>query len=255
MSRVIVAALGLFILLSCVPPKKEELRFEYNYIPNKTYTYSLNIDGEGIFSYFLVSFSGKVKLTSDVILIVSETERGKLYTMRIEKIDLKSSLGLEQEVNRLLSQTNFIVSFYMTSKGRKDVLGDSYLSILLDVLIPRLPELDTTNEMSYREFDLSFGDTTVRNEVSNVSVITPVSGKTFSLDSFSSILLLELQNRDIVVGDIKMKGQSRIDDFILMENITEIDSKTTIPIYTGSATRVIGFKGKIRLIFRLKESS
>lgn len=255
MDRLVVILLGLFVLSSCIPPKKEEFRFEYNYSQGKVYTYSLTVDGDGIFTYFLLSFSGKVKLTTDVILSVSETERAKLYTMRFEKVDVKSSLGFEQEINKLLSQTNFIVSFYMTSKGRKEVLNSEYLSILLDILIPRLPELDTTNEMSYREFDLSFGDTTVRNEVSNVSAITPVSAKTFSLNNFSSILSLELQNRDIVVGDIKVKGESRVDDFILTENITEIDSKTTIPIYTGSATRVVGFKGKVRLVLKLKEAS
>ncbi|MCX8028660.1 MAG: hypothetical protein N2712_01530 [Brevinematales bacterium] len=253
MKRLVVVVFSVsLVLFSCTPPKKEEIRYIYDYKEGFVYRYLLTIDGNGVLSYFLLSFSGRIVLTANVNVFVQKDARGKLFNMVIDNIAFKSSFGIDRDVNNMISRTNLVITFRMDEYGQKSTQdSNQLLETLLDIIIPLLPEVDTTNEISYKVFNFTLGDVDVRSEISNITILRPFTSKDFYVDSYVLINALELKNSDIVVAKIKITNNSRIENNIVVENNSLIDSKTTIPIYTGTATRVVGFKGELNLLLKL----
>ncbi|MGC8766117.1 MAG: hypothetical protein ACP5QP_00215 [Brevinematia bacterium] len=239
-------------LNSCFPPKGE-VKYIYDYLPEKVYVYDFELNGDGIITYLLLSYSGNFSLKTSFILSSKQEANQKLFTIVFNKFDLKSSSGFFETINQLINFTNLEISFYMDDKGNKRLKTyDPFSLLLLDLLFPKLPEVDPTNEIIFRTFDFKVGDSGIRNEISNVVNVYGLS-KNFYINSFTSFSALELENNDIVVGDIKFKGSGKVIDFVLNEYTVELGSKSTIPLFLGTATKIIGFKGNAVIRLKLKE--
>ncbi len=244
--------ISLIFVYSCLPPK-QEVKYIYNYENGKTYSYYLEINGEGVISYFLLSLSGKIKITSDIHIDTSTYKDRKLYTVHLSNIEIESSFGKSEEIKSLFSK-DLILSFYMDEKGNKEILNNDILyKFLLDLIIPPLPETDTTNEISFKTFNLNIGDVTVRNEIKSLTKVYPETARNFFFENINEITSLELENKDIVLAEIRTSGKGKVKNYVLYENFFNLDSKTMIPIYKGSLTKVIGFKGKASVKVQMKE--
>jgi len=248
-----VLVLSIFGVFSCVPPREpSEAKYIYNYQVG-SYDYSLILEGEGKVSYFLFSFSGQLNIFADINLSVFDDKKGKMYVLTLKDVSFKSSMGIDDEVKRFLSKTNIMISFYMTEKGVKyPVSGNIVEKFLLDLVIPVLPETGSNNEIVYGNFGLTIGDISVNTEISNLVYVFSTNQKAFFIFTTNSLKSLELKDADIVVADIKGLGKGIVINNILENYELLIDSSTTIPIYMGSDTRVVGFKGKAKARFFLR---
>lgn len=255
MKRVIVFSFVVIfslVLFSCIPPK-EEVNFVYNYDERKTYVYDLELSGNGIITYLFLSYSGDFDLKTSFVLSCRKEGNQKLFTIIFDKFNLNSSFGFSDVISQFINLTNFEISFYMDEKGNKSLKSyDPFSLLILDLVLPKLPEVDPTNELVFRTFDYKVGDTGIRNEISNV-VNVHGSSKNFSIDSFTSFYALDLRDADIVVGNLGFLGSGKVVDFVLNDYTVRLDSKSTVPLFTGSLTKIIGFKGSAILRLRLKK--
>jgi len=239
-------------IFSCVPPK-EVSKVEYRYLPNGVYNYSLEVRASGNFSYLFINYTGDMVIKSDVEMSVFEAEKGKYYYfLRFSNIKVE---GIPSSIVEGFSN----VSFYMDSKGNKYV-DNIFLHYILDILIPILPDEDITNESRFRTSSFNIEGLDVLGEVSNSTVVSNRDFKGFNLGYISSIKILELEYRDIVVGEFLFNGSTKIVGGILEGNNITFTSGTMIPLsksdksYLLPITQVVGFKGKGSIEIKRKEN-
>ncbi|MEN2998329.1 MAG: hypothetical protein ABDH28_04770 [Brevinematia bacterium] len=256
MEKLFLRVFALLVILSitgCIP-SREEVKYIYDYEAGKTYTYDLNVDGSGVLSYFMFSSSGKFNLKANIVIAVSYYKDKKLYTLAISNIVFKPSIDINNEIQKLLATTNVVISFYMDEKGNKEIFGNPIgIKAILDLLIPALPEVGTTNELTFTSFNFSVGDIEVRNESSNILTVTSGTPRNFYFQTIGELRATELETMDITVVKISSKGNGNVKNYVLSEYVLNLESETTIPLYKGSLTRVIGFKGSAVIVLRLNK--
>ncbi|MFN4245521.1 MAG: hypothetical protein ACK4F9_05155, partial [Brevinematia bacterium] len=197
---------------------------------------------------------GKIKITSEISISLSEYKNRKLYTVNISNIQVDSSFIENTDITSII-YTNITVLFYMDEKGNKEIFENNLLyKFILDLIIPPLPENNITNEISFKAFNIPIGDTIARNEVTSTIKLKPETYKDFSFEIMNEITSLELENKDITLANIKTLGVGNVKNYMLYEYSFNLDSKTMIPLYKGSSTRVIGFKGKALVKIRMKDN-
>ena len=230
-----------FGVSSCVPPR-EVSKIEYRYVPGGVYNYSLKLRASGNFSYLFINYTGDIVIKSDVEMNIFEGKKGKnYYFLKFSNIRVE---GLPSSFVESFSN----LSFYMDSKGNK-VVDNVLLHYLLDILIPVLPEGESTNESRFRTSSLKIENLGVLGEVSNSTVVSNRGVRGFDIGYDTSAKLLELEFRDIVVASLVVNGFGKVMDGVLEYNKVGFNSGTMIPLnkiygnYKFPITQVIGFKG------------